>query len=188
ALGYLLVWTWQEHLRACELLHMKPAKEIVFLIDEIEAHLHPQWQRRIVGALLSVMEALLGKHKVPVQMIATTHSPLVLASVEPYFDSKKDAIWDLDLVNGVVELNEFPWRRLGSVNNWLTSKVFDLTEPMGVEAESSMKKALNLLGQTTPAPLKEYEEVDRELRGVLGDVDPFWIRWSEHLKQRRGQK
>jgi hypothetical protein len=188
ALGYLLVWTWQEHLRACELLHMKPAKEIIFLIDEIEAHLHPQWQRRIVGALLSVMEALMGKHEVPVQMIATTHSPLVLASVEPYFDSKKDAIWDLDLVNGVVELNEFPWRRLGSVNNWLTSKVFDLTEPMGVEAESSMKKALNLLGQTTPAPLKEYEEVDRELRGVLGDVDPFWIRWSEHLKQRRGQK
>ena len=35
-------------------------QEIIFLIDEIEAHLHPQWQRRIVKALLDVMEALTG--------------------------------------------------------------------------------------------------------------------------------
>ncbi len=58
ALAYLLVWTWQEHLRACEIRGTKPAKEIIFLIDEIEAHLHPQWQRRIVKALLDVMSAL----------------------------------------------------------------------------------------------------------------------------------
>ena len=80
ALAYLLVWTWQEHLRACEIREMKPAREIVFLLDEIEAHLHPQWQRRIVKALLNVMEALTGTSTVSIQMIATTHSPLVLAS------------------------------------------------------------------------------------------------------------
>jgi len=66
ALAYLLVWTWREHLQACELQSITPAREIIFLIDEIEAHLHPQWQRRIVPALLDVMEALTGEHDVPV--------------------------------------------------------------------------------------------------------------------------
>jgi hypothetical protein len=58
ALAYLLVWIWQEHLRACEIRRTEHAKEIIFLIDEIEAHLHPQWQRRIVKALLAVMNEL----------------------------------------------------------------------------------------------------------------------------------
>ena len=55
ALAYLLVWTWQEHLAACELTGNDPAREIIFLIDEVEAHLHPQCQRRIVPALRAVM-------------------------------------------------------------------------------------------------------------------------------------
>ncbi|WP_445004795.1 AAA family ATPase [Halomonas mongoliensis] len=61
ALTYLLVWTWREHELACFHTGRKKAKEIIILIDEIECHLHPQWQRRIVPALLSVMEALSGK-------------------------------------------------------------------------------------------------------------------------------
>jgi len=55
ALAYLLVWTWQEHLRASEIRGTKPVKEIVFLIDEIEAHLSSAVARRIVKALLDVM-------------------------------------------------------------------------------------------------------------------------------------
>jgi hypothetical protein len=50
ALGYLLVWSWQEHLRACKTLDTEPADQVVFLVDETEAHLHPRWQRRIVPA------------------------------------------------------------------------------------------------------------------------------------------
>src|SRR5690606_33402144 len=97
ALAYLLIWTWEEHLAAAEVRGEKPAREIVFLIAEIEAHLHPQWQRRIVPALLKVMDALPGQHGSKVQLIAATHSPLVLASLEPFFDAKRDAWFDLDL-------------------------------------------------------------------------------------------
>jgi hypothetical protein len=187
ALAYLLVWTWQEHLRACEIRGTKPAKEIVFLIDEIEAHLHPQWQRRIVKALLDVMRALTETHAVSVQLIATTHSPLVLASIEPDFDDRKDAVWELDLVNDRVELRQFPWRRVGDVNNWLTSTVFDLSEPRGIEAEEALREAQELLRRTSKPTLKEFEKVDQKLRKVLGDIDPFWIRWSHNLDQMRGE-
>ena len=44
------------------------------LIDEIENHLHPTWQRRVIPALL--------KHFPGLQIFATTHSPFVVAGIE----------------------------------------------------------------------------------------------------------
>jgi predicted ATPase len=187
ALAYLLVWTWQEHLRACEIRETNPARDIVFLVDEIEAHLHPRWQRRIVRALLDVMEALTESGEISLQMIATTHSPLVLASLEPMFDRDIDAVWELDLVDERVQLTEFPFRRVGDVNSWLTSSVFDLSEPRGLEAEEALGEALALLRKSPRPPLEDFERVDQRLRDVLGDIDPFWVRWSHHLEQMRGE-
>lgn len=47
----------------------------VVLIDEIDLHLHPSWQRRVVGDL---------KRAFPkVQFIVTTHSPFIIQSLEP---------------------------------------------------------------------------------------------------------
>lgn len=104
ALAYLLVWTWQEHVRAADLLGAEPVEAIVFLVDELEAHLHPQWQRRIVPALIDVVEALAGTRDVAVQLVGTTHSPLVLASVEPDFDEARDSVFELELRDGEVSL------------------------------------------------------------------------------------
>ena len=185
SLGYLLVWAWQEHLASAELQGITPAREIVFLIDEVEAHLHPQWQRRIVPALLDVMAALTGEHTIPVQLITATHSPLVLASSEPRFDDRKDAIWELDLTQGEVQLRAFPWSRRGDANAWLTSSAFDLKEPRSLEAERAITQALALLREESPS-LGEIEEVDAALRGVLSDIDRFWVRWSHYRESQKG--
>ena len=48
--------------------------EAVVLIDEIELHLHPEWQRRIVENLIKTFPKC--------QFIATTHSPQVIGEVE----------------------------------------------------------------------------------------------------------
>ena len=45
----------------------------VVLIDEIDLHLHPSWQRVILSSLEDVFPA--------VQFIATTHSPQVVQSM-----------------------------------------------------------------------------------------------------------
>ena len=50
--------------------HKKPA---ILLIDEIENHLHPTWQRRVIPALL--------EHFPGLQIFATTHSPFVVAGL-----------------------------------------------------------------------------------------------------------
>lgn len=185
ALAYLLVWTWTEHLRTVDLLGQDPAREIIFLVDEIEAHLHPRWQRRIVPALLDVVEALTGTQDVSLQLIAATHSPLVLASVEPYFDPARDALWELDLKNQHVELTRPQWRRYGDVNSWLSSEIFDLEEPRSIEAETAMRRALALLQAGQKPALGEVEAVDADLRKVLSDVDRFWVRWSAFVEEAR---
>ncbi|MBP8141487.1 MAG: AAA family ATPase [Acidovorax sp.] len=194
ALAYLLVWTWREHQLACERFRVNPAREIIFLIDEIECHLHPQWQRRIVPALLNVMNALTGTREVPVQLLAATHSPLVLASVEPEFDPSKDCIWDFDLINGEVHAQLFPWSRKGDVNSWLASEVFNLKEPVSVQAEEALGLARSFLRTTAMAqqPLtqtqrQQLEDIDGKLRASLSDVDTFWIRWSRFRDEQVGQ-
>ncbi len=51
--------------------HEHPA---ILLIDEIENHLHPTWQRRVIPALLDHFPGL--------QIFATTHSPFVVAGLK----------------------------------------------------------------------------------------------------------
>jgi hypothetical protein len=114
ALAYLLVWAVREHLQAAAFLGMEPHPSIVVLIDEIEAHLHPKWQRAILRALLATTQALAGNARV--QIIATTHSPFVPLSVETLVN-ENDRLWDLDLVDDDVKLSRAPlggpWRRDG---------------------------------------------------------------------------
>ena len=64
ALAYLLVWAWDEHRRACELQKEEPVNQIVLLFDEVEAHLHPKWQRVFLPSLMKVVDGLLVKEQV----------------------------------------------------------------------------------------------------------------------------
>ena len=49
-------------------------KHAILLIDEIENHLHPTWQRRVIPALL--------EHFPGLQIFATKHSPFVVAGLK----------------------------------------------------------------------------------------------------------
>jgi AAA domain, putative AbiEii toxin, Type IV TA system len=174
--AYILVWTWQEHLLASKLKRQEPAREIVLLIDELEQHLHPRWQRVILPALLETVKELM-KSDVRVQIIATTHSPLVMASLEPLYDNAQDAWFDLNLVEGKVTLEKMPWRRLGDACAWLTGAAFDLPSARSRESAAVLHKA----AEATSNPKltkKKFLEIDQELRGLLGETDPFWIRWQ----------
>ena len=189
ALAYMLLWSWTEHILAAERLGESVASQVVFLIDELESHLHPRWQRSILKSLLGLVSAL--HPQAQTQIIAATHSPLVLASAEPAFDSATDAWFDLDLNRakevGQVELRKRDFVRLGDVSNWLTSDAFDLKEARSLEAEVAITKALALL-KSSSSTKAEIDEVDELLKASLSEVDRFWVRWSQFRKGQEAAK
>ncbi len=183
-LAYLVVWAWREH-KVVASLKKRPATEsLVLLVDEVESHLHPKWQRTILPSILRALSK-----DVQLQVLTTTHSPLVLASVESSFDVKQDAWFDLDQDTGTtplsVKLEKRPYVRQGEVGNWLASEAFDLKEPRSLEGERAVRAAHDVLSAKRPS-LEHIEAVDKQLREAgLPDIDPFWVRWDYFVGQAR---
>jgi len=187
ALAYMLTWSWAEHRLAAVQLGEEPTTQVVMLFDEVESHLHPRWQRVILKALRDLVGVL--HDQASVQLIVATHSPLVLASAEPWFDPKKDAWFDIDLEGKPprVQLRKRTYTPRGAAGYWLTSEAFDLATDRGsVEAERAILQARALLQEPTPQ-LAEVMKAHAALRAVLPDVDRFWVRWNAFVEQSGGQ-
>lgn len=186
-LSYMLLWSWNEHGRAASQLGEETTSQVVILIDELESHLHPKWQRTILSPLLEIMDAL--HETASIQLIAATHSPFILASAEPFFDSGQDAWFDLDFEREPapphVVLRKRPFVKHGDVSNWLTSNAFDLKSARSLEAEKAMEQAKQLLREPNPN-LEQAEQIHQELAKVLPDIDPFWVRWGAFMEKLRG--
>jgi predicted ATPase len=174
SLAYFLVWCWEEHLKAKELLGEEPETKTVFLVDEVESHLHPKWQRTVIPALMKVMDKLMTTSEI--QLIAVTHSPLIMASVEPFFDSNKDSWFDLDLTNNQVALSHREFVRQGDIRSWLTSEAFDMKSGYSMEAERVLEDAAIALSDEKFGK-DNAKALDQRLREVLSDTDQFWMRW-----------
>ena len=73
----LYVWIWYMACRIAyyyEFDYLWERRPAILFVDEIENHLHPTWQRRVIPALL--------EHFPGLQIFATTHSPFVVAGLK----------------------------------------------------------------------------------------------------------
>ncbi|NJK32921.1 MAG: ATP-binding protein [Deltaproteobacteria bacterium] len=179
-LAYLLAWAMSEHDTESKRLSLEPSRQVIVLVDEIETHLHPRWQRTVLPSLL---RAIQGWRELDVQLIVATHSPLVLTSIEPLFDPEHDALWKLDLVVGKVEIERDVWHKRGDALMWLESDVFDETTPYSREAEAAMKAAAALM-RDPDATQEQADELRTKLREALADTDPFWLNWRAWRRSR----
>ncbi len=68
-----ILWLAFKMLNHYEFVEGWNEKPAILVIDEIENHLHPTWQRRVIPALL--------EHFPGLQIFATTHSPFVVAGL-----------------------------------------------------------------------------------------------------------
>jgi hypothetical protein len=174
-LAYLIVWAWNEHKIAADQRRTQPQRRMVILVDEMEAHLHPRWQRAVLPALMSIGDML--STALETQFLVATHSPLVMASAETVFDADKDSLVHLDLSdNGIVSLQELEFVRWGDVSSWLTSPVFEMMHARSREAEAAIEAAKSLQLRNDPSA-SEVEEVSGRLIKYLAPDDQFWPRW-----------
>ncbi len=103
--------------------------EAVVLIDEIDLHLHPKWQRQIIHNLTTTFPRC--------QFIATTHSPQVVASVEP------DQVHLLAPV-GIIH----PDRSLGMDSNWILRHLME-ADDRPEDAMAAIQSVENLIAKGT---------------------------------------
>ncbi len=185
ALAYMLVWAWDRHVMVLG-EDRETSGSMVLLIDETEAHLHPFWQRTVVPALMNVVQDLVDQ--IDVQVMLATHSPLVLASVEPIFDEEQDSLFHLsqDYQTGEVQLDEVPFFKRGRVDYWLMSEIFGLKHPRSIEAEGTIERAKAL--QLEPDPDREsVQKVTDDLVRYLAGDDDFWPRWT-YFAEKQGAR
>jgi predicted ATP-binding protein involved in virulence len=158
---------------------------LVLIVDEVEAHLHPLWQRLIVPAIMKVAVEL--SIAVKPQLHIATHSPLVLASVETVFDERSDELHHLKLEKGHVVLEELPFVRRGRADLWLMSEAFGLGQARSLPAEQAIDEAKSLQLSEDPSPEK-IREVNSRLISLLASDDEFWPRWRYFAEQRGANK
>ncbi len=181
SIAYMLVWMWSENKEAAKLKKKKPIDRLTVLFDEVESHLHPQWQRVLIPSLMKVLKKLNPSTKV--QFIGSTHAPLVLASVESIFSEKLDSLTVFNLIDGEVQVETVPWQNFGDVSSWLTSEIFGLGAARSLDAEKAIQKALNAIDRVD-MDLNELKSLHGDLQAVLKDTDPFWPRWLYYAEKK----
>jgi hypothetical protein len=180
ALAYLVVWAWEEHRIQSELLRKQPQRRMVIMIDEVEAHLHPKWQRTILPAVLGLGDELSSDLKV--QFLVATHSPLVMVSLEGLFDDKIDKLFHIGLFSErekapQVMLKEVEFIKQGRVDTWLTSDLFEFQQARSREAEKAIEEAKSLQLMEHPS-LDDVRRITETLLRLLPSDDDFWPRWK----------
>lgn len=180
ALAYILVWSWFEHLAITSEQKKKPQQRLVLLVDEVEAHLHPRWQRVIVPALINVIEEL--APDVAAQVHLATHSPMVMASTEPCFQEENDKLHHLRLTNSEVVLEELDFVKRGRADLWLMSDAFGLDQARSVPASNAIESAERLQQSRNPKTA-DVANIHQALLRHLAPDDEFWPHWLYFAEQ-----
>lgn len=126
----------------------------IVLIDEIDLHLHPQWQRRVLPALTKTFPNC--------QFIVTTHSPQVLSEVP------RESVFILEYG----KLLEYSPHTIGRDSNSILYEIFGVKE----RPEWSQQKIDDCLKLIDEEQWDKAKEALKELSNLLGDDDTAVIK------------
>ena len=104
-----MVWALFEHRSTAKLRKQTTSDRLIVLFDEIEAHLHPRWQRLFLPTLIDVLEGEVAVSNR--QLIVANHSPLATASMETKFDNDLDRLFVFEMEGAEVSAKEIPWSK-----------------------------------------------------------------------------
>ncbi len=156
-------------------LEEKPA---VLIIDEIDAHLHPSWQRRIIPALTN--------HFPNLQIFCSTHSPLMLAGLKQgqVHLLKRDEAGKVAVTRNETDI--IGWSADEILRNYL-----DVESPTDLGTVEHLKR-LQELRRKDVLNAEEAEELERLRNQVnqdllAGPIAAQTERFTDALKQAQEQ-
>ncbi|AMR29090.1 hypothetical protein A0257_19650 [Hymenobacter psoromatis] len=106
----------------------------IVLIDEIDLHLHPSWQRKLLKSLSEIF--------INTQFIATAHSPLV---VQAAGDAGANVVLLRREGDQTVVVPDLPDVHRWRIEQILSSELFDDTSPLSPQTEADLKRRNELL-------------------------------------------
>lgn len=128
----------------------------IVLIDELDMHLHPKWQWKIVNALKKTFSG--------VQFIAATHSPVIMASCKEEhlikIDDEKNIIYEKTPYG--LEIND----------------ILSICQESGAIAEQVEKLIADFENSITEGDLYQAEEAAEKIKEELGENHPK-VTWAE---------
>jgi predicted ATP-binding protein involved in virulence len=136
----------------------------IVLIDEIDLHLHPSWQRKLIGFLSDIFRNT--------QFIATAHSPLV---VQAAGDEGANVVLLRREGDQTVVVTDVEDVRGWRVDQILTSSFFNLETARSLETEKKLARQAKLLNKIklTAEERQELEALTQELEGQpMGSTRP----------------
>jgi predicted ATP-binding protein involved in virulence len=136
----------------------------IVLIDEIDLHLHPSWQRKLIGFLSDIFKNT--------QFIATAHSPLV---VQAAGDEGANVVLLRREGDQTVVVTDVEDVRGWRVDQILTSSFFNLETARSLETEKKLMRQAKLLNKIklTAKERQELEALTQELEGQpMGSTRP----------------
>lgn len=138
---------------------IKNIEGIIFL-DEIEQHLHPKWQQQVIARVRDLLPR--------VQFMATTHSPIIAASIGQVQEIKDpDSLILLELSPGnIVSAKKLPTMRAYRADQVLASEAFEYTITSRREINDLLRKASILRGKganRNAAEERSYQILEKQI-------------------------
>ena len=164
--GYSATLTWVCDMLSWTLLSQEKSDSFqptgIVLLDEIEKHLHPAWQREIID--------LLSRSFPQVQFIATTHAPLIATGTAALPEGCCRLVRLVRLENGVQVNSELQPPRGLRADQVLTSELFGLLATTSVDTVQKIEKyaSLRAKAELTESESREVAELDADLHRTFG--------------------
>ena len=128
---------WQDDLPTFE-------KNLILFLDEIEVHLHPAWQRKV----LPVVQKLFKNS----QIFISTHSPFVINSVDDAW------VYKLELENGKARVADVVKSEDGYSYRYVLRSILGITEQFGVEVQKDLDRFYDLRNKVLENGSKSTEK------------------------------
>lgn len=168
SLGYITMLTWIVDLAVRMLWQFpesdEPLKQpAIVIVDEIDLHLHPTWQRMIMEKLTS--------HFTATQFICTAHSPIMAQASEL---QNLAVVKRLEKNENVIITNRPHIVKGWRIGQLLTSELFDFDSERGPEIDTLLEMRRNLLKKEklTDSETNELAKINIEIDKIpLGESE-----------------